>query len=766
MSKKISELTSLALERTHVGDKGFEFETFGQNLCRCTLGENFFATAPFKDDSIDGFYIRIDEDLIVTKQGRPEIIYQFGTTSKYADKIRNTYKDLKEKQINIKKIHYYTPHRISQITKHIDELEEELDIAIVIVDSSQICAMAANQECKHIFQGFIVSILGPLESKDDKNIQLDYPVLYLNAWYRYENSGEHTKAITKMADSLIIWALRKTDPDKKCFMSADQIYSAIEKDFPSAKTTIKSMFEFRLKTLQKRRTEYGRDVIQKHKSGFCLPLESRQSYEKKDEESREILLLVKASFSNRLDSIGINSPRKEQVSELMLHTIKHVFTERGVRFVESLTAESNDSYDEIYLRDAVKNASNDLETYAFKSKELTNASITLRKVFARPDKYEQEYLTRTSYLYMMHYIMHNDIGIVSYFQERTKRLNLIVHSDVLIRALSEVYLHESGQHYRNMLAYLNSMGANLLMTEESLMEIYMNFRIAGYEYQNHIQNFENHFTLASIKFLPVLMTRAYLYSKKEGKVTTWEQFIDNFCTPQSLFNDASKAKEDLRIYLTDKFSLHILRTDEVENDINTDLSNQLKDIIKPYKKRDELAKHVANINIYVSTLRHKNKEVSKSPFGYQTYWLTHEKTAYTIAEEFFNKHDLGRRLIMRPEFIMQQIMLTPDQDSIAKSYSATFPTALGIQMSQQLDIKTFHVLMKKLNDICQHDESRAKAILNEVIQVASEETQLTQNMDYYDAEELPRDTIEWNGDLKDKLQTIIEQADKRQKKEL
>lgn len=764
MNKKKSDLVSIALERTYRGDRGFEFENFCQNLCKCQLGNNFFATSPFKDGGIDGFYMRIDNDYVVTRLGKPEVIYQFGTTIDYEDKIINTYNDLKRKNINVKKIHYYTPHSISNITQKINTLEDKLDIAISIVDHAQICSIVSTKECNHIFDEFITTMIGTFDSNDDKNITLDYPVLYLNAWYRYEKSEEHNNTIMKMTDSLIIWALRDTDPVQKNFMTSEEIYNNIEKNFPSAKNTIKSIYEGRIKALLKKRTDFGRQVIQKHKNSYCLPVESRKDYEEKEQESKQILLLAKAGFSDRLQTKYNNDSRREQLVELMLHIIKQVFTERGMRFVETLTDSESEKYDEIYLRDATKKASHDLESYVFKDSELNDASVMLRQVFANPSEFEQEYLVRTSYLYMMHYIMHNDIGIVSYFQERTKRLNLIVHSDVLIRALSEEYLPKAGQQYRNILFYLNSMGTKLLVTEESIIEIYNNLKIATLEYQHYIQNFENFFTIESIKFLPVLMTRAYLYSKREGKVESWNNFINRFLDPKSIFSNESKAKEDLKIYLTDKFNLQILRKDEVEKEINTSMAQELVNLISPHKKKIELARHVASVNIYISTMRHKNNEISKSPFGYQTYWLTHEKTVYTIAKDFFDKNELGTRLIMRPEFIMQQIMLTPDGQSIADSYSATFPTALGVQMSQQLDIANFKIIMKKLKEISDVDLSRAKAILNDVIQMAAEETILGESNKHccYQAQ-LNIELDGMGGELKDKLQKIIDEADKRDK---
>jgi hypothetical protein len=627
--------------------------------------------------------------------------------------------------------------------------------------------MASNNECKHIFNDFITTMIGSVNSESEKNITLDYPVLYLSTWYHYENGQEQADTIAKMTDNLIVWALRETDPDRHLFMTSDEIYNIIEKTFPTAKNHIKSIFSGRLVKLQSQRTKKNnQQLIQKHKGNkYCLPLESREEYQGKYEESSQLLLITKLSFTQRLIAEGFDIHKSENLAELILHTIKHVFKEKGIRFAKTLIEENTDEYDEIYLRDAVKKANEDLKKYFFTNKELEKSAIILRHVFARPNKGEQEYLTRASHLYLMHYIMHNDIGITSYFKERTKRLSLIVHSDVLIRALSEHYLPAEGQHYRNMLKYLIQMEAELLITEESIMEIFKNLQIASYEYNNHIQTYEHHFTMESIKFLPVLMTRAYLYSLKEKQVTSWNSFIDNFCTPEYLYhkNNQSAAKEELQTYITDKFNLNVLRSTETESMIDTKLAEELTKELKPYKKKDELAKHVATVNLYVSAIRYQNKEITTNPYGYKTYWLTHEKTAYSHAKEFFNKNGLGTRIIMRPEFIMQQIQLTPNSKNIDDSYTATFPTALGIQMSQHLDINTFHPLMKKFTEIDKKDSSRSKVLLNSIIQVASEQTELVHDLGNYDTDNSDeyKNNTDIGNDLEDKLNKIIIEAEKR-----
>jgi hypothetical protein len=758
LSKKLADLVLLSLERTYKGDKGFEFEEFAQKISRCKHGDDFFATSPFKDDGIDGFMTRIKEDLIVTRHGKPNIIFQYGTTENFTKKIKSTYSDLITKGIDVKKINYFTPHSISQITKHIDELEEELDITVSITDQAQFMIMAANNECNSIFREFVVTMIGSLDKEDDKSITLDYPALYLSAWYKYEDKRESNSTIVNVADNLIIWALRDTDPDKKVYLSESAIYESIEKKFPTAKHTIKSIFKHRLEYLRSTKTAYSRETIQKHKQGYCLPIETRKDFQEKNLESKNTLLLVRNSFINRIAS-NIDNNRKNQIIDLLLHSVKHVFTKQGIKLTRNIL-DDDDDYNEIFLHDAIGEASKDLNSMIFSNKDKETVSQILRAVFANPTHIENEYLRSSCYLYIMHYIMHNNMDIISYFEEKTKRLSLIVHSDIIMLSLSEEYLPKEGQHYRNMLNYLIQKGAELVITEEALTEVYMQLHISSVAYKNDIEVFERVFCLESVKYIPVLMTRAYMYNKLDKLVDSWDEFINNFCTPSTVLNKSKMyiAKEELKIYLTDKFKFSMLSSSELKNKIDPNVAKELAEILAPFKKKLVIAEHIANVNIYVSVMRKLNNEISKNPFGYSTYWLTREKRLYNNTKDFFEKNELEMRTIMRPEFIMEQIMFTPDKDSIAKSYTATFPTALGIQMSQQLSVSNFTKIMSKVKEINKLDPSRAKAILNGVIQAAAEETHLSHNLNVYEHEVIDEDMEKLNGKIN--IDDILKKVEK------
>ena len=70
-----------------------------------------------------------------------------------------------------------------------------------------------------------------------------------------------------------------------------------------------------------------------------------------------------------------------------------------------------------------------------------------------------------------------------------------------------------------------------------------------------------------------------------------------------------------------------------------------------------------------------------NPFGFRTWWLTHERAVRRAAAIYFE----GQRpqFIMRPEFLLNYIALSPSSKAVAESYRAVFPTILGIRLSRQ-----------------------------------------------------------------------------------
>ena len=71
----------------------------------------------------------------------------------------------------------------------------------------------------------------------------------------------------------------------------------------------------------------------------------------------------------------------------------------------------------------------------------------------------------------------------------------------------------------------------------------------------------------------------------------------------------------------------------------------------------------------------------------------------------------GSQYIIRPEFILNFVALSPTTEEVRKSYGTIFPTLLGVRLSNRMREDIFHDVMARAKAARAVDEARAKAML-------------------------------------------------------
>lgn len=71
----------------------------------------------------------------------------------------------------------------------------------------------------------------------------------------------------------------------------------------------------------------------------------------------------------------------------------------------------------------------------------------------------------------------------------------------------------------------------------------------------------------------------------------------------------------------------------------------------------------------------------------------------------------GARYIMNPEFLLYFLSLTPAAEAARQTFSAIFPSQLGIKLSRRMPNGTFRGLMDKLNEAAEIDEPQRAAAM-------------------------------------------------------
>lgn len=757
----VIDLLKVALLKTHSGTHGFEFEEFIQELLVCQYGDDVIPSSPFKDGGIDAFIQRIDGDKVFPLLNKQTTIVQISTTEDTESKIKKTIEELKKQSKNFNLLLYFTSREVSNVDSKEESLEEAYPGIRIKIKTATHLALNYAAMYPKVCKRFNTKMLGFQSSDSKRYLKIDYTPLYLHIWQHHTNAQAMEDLKTNMADGLIIWALKDTNPDEKKFLTNQEIYQAIEQEFPSSKHVIKSIIPQRIKFLSKRRTQKHRQqMIQVHKGNkYCLPYETREEYMFIEEKNNALFELIKLGFTKRFRKYGVSDELKiAKLNDLTLYALKSLFEKYGMSFYHFLE-DSNGKSVTFNINDAVQLAiDDDFQASTYSKNDVRIVSMTIHDMINEPDENQKELLNNLKHLFILHVLMKNDMQLAKFFNTVSDELILYVNSDILIRAITERYVEKEGQRYRNILKFLNETKAELRVTQFTINEVIYNIRAADWEFKNHLQSHESLFDRYTASMLPKIMNRAYFYSKLDGKVSNWRKFINNFCTYSTLHTPEHKAFEEIKKYITDSFRLKYFSEEEMVKNIKCEIFEKLTNELKPYKKTVDIAKGVVATVLNIKYDREQNREyLNDSLLGYRTWWLTEEVRSYGVLKKSLE----DRKFAMRPDFIIDTLMMTPSSRDIKKSYANTFTTTLGVQMAKQLSKETLAIIMKEMAELSEYEEPRVKAMFTDIFEQAAEISKPNKEDEMYECTVENEDTHDEHIEWKEKILEIIENSKKR-----
>jgi len=264
---------------------------------------------------------------------------------------------------------------------------------------------------------------------------------------------------------------------------------------------------------------------------------------------------------------------------------------------------------------------------------------------------------------------------------------------------------------------LASAGSKLVLTEPVLEEVQNHLRTTDLEFRNYFAVQEKRMTYQLARNCPKILIRAYFYSKFDPPErilvpTSWTAYLGQFCKPSKL--DSVEGKEELRRYLLSNFSLTFESRDEIEAVISDDKYrtevDQIATCLSPEKAMSELALNDAVMAVAVYGRRKKSGEMAQqTAFGYRTWWLTGETTILKCTRQLMESH--GARYIIRPEFLLNFIAMSPKTSQVRAAYKSIFPSLLGIQLANRMKNSVYHDMMKKVRDAASLEPGKQEAVI-------------------------------------------------------
>lgn len=716
------ELLALALSRA----SGPNFEKFAQAFYGAMLGREFVPIGGVHDGGADG--LLLPSTFQSTHSGE---ILQATVQQEHRSKIRETVKRLREFGREVNVLLYATSQTIQNPDKEESDLSEELGCQVRIRDSKFFTVQINNSpQYVQAYDSYLSSSLdflnglGSATTISKPPAGLPARALCVFIGQEVDRRSANSQLLESLTDTLILWSLRDTDPQKGVFRTRDEILQEVIASLPASKQFIRSTIDARLEALASKRNTGGRAITAWHKDRkYCLPYETRELIKSENTEDEAQKLEVAKSIQARLElalqEMGVDlSP--DRLVDACFHTLEKIFELQGLELSYFLTNDS-DKEVRIVVDEAVVEVISGLALPSNQIHEARRAVLrAIQGLFYDSSDCERRFLAKMSRTYCLLFSLKNEPRVVEYFRGMSANFVLYVGSDLFIRAFSEHYLEAEDRMTENLFKILVSAGSTLILTDTVLDEVHSHIKATDADYRNNYLPIEAGIDVGFARHVPKILLRAYYYAKlssdRSRRPKNWSNFVEQFCSYDRLHRESGR--ESLRNYMMERFGCIYEERDQTTKDIDpTQLEKLAADLVKlrgDREGREMLARNDVLLVLRVYQKRRELGEANKSnPFGYRTWWLTQETTVRKVTRDLVRAK--GTPYIVRPEFLLNFIALNPNVEDVRRSFSDIFPSLLGVKLANRMKSSTFNELIGRMREEYEVDEARARAKLPELV---------------------------------------------------
>lgn len=597
MTSKSVDPALLAVALDRVSGQGFE--DFVNEFMAALVGASFVPVGGRADGGADGYIA----DHLRQEVRRPGHYLQTSITESVPAKVRHTIDRLREVGRNPASLTYYSNRPITNSEALQYELSTQLATSINLRDRRYIAShINSGDHTRAAFDNHLLGLTAFLHRIGastvlPKSPHVEKPDVFVFLRQEVDRRQGDVRLVEAVVDSLIIWALEGTDPDKDEFLNRGEIRRLILERLPAARPYLDAYLDVRLQSISLKSNPEGRLINWHRKEDlFVLPYSTRQRIAEDNAEDEAVKSEAVAMFADRarlvLGEDG-SGTAVSQAAEVTRRALEVAFEREGLAFAHFVTR-TEVATDYHYLSDAVALALVD-EGVPDRDRNTVGDTVMeiLRLTFYHSHAAERRYLERLSRTYAILFTLQSEPRLIEYFQEMSAGFYLYVGSDLLIRALSERYLAPEDQATRNMLAMSARAGATLVLVEPVLEEVVSHLRATDLEYRNYVQPAEGHVDIAMARHASRILIRAYLYSRLTTERShasppiNWDAYINQFCDVGDLHKPA--ALSHVKRYLQSELSLSFESRDDLQRVVRMVDVADLTDDISTIKKAPQLA---------------------------------------------------------------------------------------------------------------------------------------------------------------------------------
>lgn len=687
-------------------DDGNIFEIFGNDFLSAVLGYSFIPVGRTKDKGVDGF------QHIFSRNDSQKHIFQLSTELDHVGKIYNTIKKLQENEIEFDRLVYVTNRKINNAESLVDEVFDKTKIPLTIYDIRWFSVHCnKSEQTIKAYQIFVDTYLHEYSKPGKYHTVADLDSdsrLFVFLRQQFDSNRDDLKLDDLLADTLILYALEGTDPDKHNLKSETQIKESIKKYLKFDPQLLDSKISERLVVLT---TKPRRIKFHTKERGFCLPYETRLEIGDRNLKDE---VLFNSFYSQTQETIkkyfSDVEVRVKDVETLITKVFNKIFLRQGLEFSNFVLKGDSHSVIEQNLNDVISLAVDESNVIlANKEKVKTALHLAIRDIVYNGTLEQRRFLKSLSNTYLMMFLLQWEPKISTYFQTLASHLKVFVDNSIIVPAISEYYLDEGNRRHWNLLMGAKKAGISMFINETLLSELVSHLRMVMSKYYNMFYHREDFYLNDEFEllFIDEILIRAYFYAKKNGQIKDFDKFIDTFVDSQ-----LKTAKDELIVYLKEIFGITFISNEMWDIKVNEEEKAKLAEVLSYKKGHDIKAENDAEMILAIYYLRNRNGESSDSGiFGYKTWWLSKDTSTYKAVVKSFGPDKYPVSCYIRPDFIYNYIALKPNTEEVNSAYNEIFPTMLGVNLSYHMPKEVSQAVQEKIKEYHSKPAVRVKQTL-------------------------------------------------------
>lgn len=683
---------------------GFVFENFALRFLPIILGYDYMPVGGVKDKGIDGL------NYIYSRAGFEKNIFQLSTETNTEGKIENSLQKLLDNGIPFDSFVYVTNRAVKNKDTIIDKLLDKFKKSIRIFDQGWFVTHANHSDATiNCYYTFIDSYLHEFNKPGKSYVVSNLAgksELFVFLRQQLEHHRDDLKIDDLLADTLILFGLEGTDPDKDILKTKEELIVSIKEFVKFDPRILSETIDRRLQVLS---TKPRRIKYHSAKQGFCLPYETRVEIQNRNLADAQLL----ETFYEQTSEIIKKYLKEESVSvrdltKLIDEIIHSIFYQQGLEFSNYILHGKSQQVIEKDLQDVI-NSVVDSSSVVYKNKEKVKTAMlmAIRDIVYNGTIEQKKYFRSLSNTYMMMFLLQWNPQIATYFETMAAKLVIYVCTSILVPALSEYYLTNENKRHWNLLKGASQAGIKLYISDAIIDELKHHYYMLKNKYENLFRNNEQIYlnSEAETMYIDEIMLRAYFYAKSQGKVFNFEDFLSNFIDP-----DLKTVKDDLISYLKNEFGITYFNDESLKIKISEEEQIKLTDRLIENKSQKK-AETDSKIILSIYKLRERNNETTTSGiFGYKTWWLSKDSTTFkAVSDVFGDKYPVS--CYIRPDFLYNYITLAPKKHEVDEMYKEVFPSLLGVNLSFHLPSEVTDFVQERIVEHGTKNPARLTAIL-------------------------------------------------------